>query len=135
MSAQRYQIVPKTAYSIISGAGTITLDIGPRAIPAQDWRSGSLLVNLFSVSGPSTNSIAVNLINACIGPDNPNVRFTSSTALASVNFTSLTGVPAALSQNFSGGVAEMVAVQVVVSGGISGTMNFTIEVQVEGQES
>lgn len=133
MAGRIVQIVPKTAYSISSGAGTVTLDIGPRVIPAQDWCSGVLLVNLFSVAGPS-NTIRVNLLNAYIGPEDPSVRFTSVGSLATVTFTGLTGAPVALSQNFTGAIGGMVAARIVVTGGTSGIMDFTIAVEVEGRE-
>jgi hypothetical protein len=137
MAAQRSQIVPKTSYSFNVASGATTLTLGPRAIDSQDWRSGVLLVNLFSATGPSTNNITIGVYNAMITPENPSTVFTSSTALASTTFNSSTATPVELVIPFSGGasgIASMVVVQLTAASGIAGTTACTVSVELEGRE-
>lgn len=134
MSGQRTQIIPKTAYSFSTGAGTTTtITLGPRTLDSEDWRSARMLVNLVSASGPSTNTFSVKVLNATVTPEDSNTLFVSSTALATASFTSLTTAPSELTQTVSGGMVDKVTVQLEVVSSVSGTMACTLSVELEGR--
>ncbi len=139
------QRVTLSAYLNANG-NSVTMPIGPRAIPLSDARSGVLSVRVSGGTGvtslPAGTTATLYLVDSIITDDEPNQLYTTQpppptgASVASVQILDSDTWPGLYTSRFTNGAAVMGTLMLVVKPGANaGTATLTLGVEIVVRDS